>query len=83
MFEATCLVLKNTISEGATYAEGADRYDGITSFGFIFILHFMINIMEITYHLCQALQCKSQDIVNSMHFIFTTNTLIQKLGEDE
>lgn len=38
--------------------------------------------MEITYHLCQALQCKSQDIVNAMHFIFTTKTLIQKLGED-
>ena len=57
-------------------------YDGITSFGFVFILHFMINIMEITYHLFQALQCKSQDIVNAMHFIFTTKTLIQKLGED-
>ena len=85
MFEATCSVLRNIISDEATYAQRGDAdaaYDGITSFEFVFILHFMIDIMEITYDLCQALQCQSQDIVNVMHLVFTTKRLIQKLRED-
>ncbi|KAG4154561.1 hypothetical protein ERO13_D03G074501v2, partial [Gossypium hirsutum] len=40
-------------------------YNAITSFEFVFIFHLMIDIMEITHDLCQALQHKSQDIVNS------------------
>ena len=55
MFETTCLVLKNIIFKGATYIQQGDAdatYDGITSFEFVFILHFMIDIMEITYDLC-------------------------------
>ena len=59
MFEATCSVLRNIISDGATYAQQRDAdaaYDGITSFEFVFILHLMIDIMEITHDLCQA--CK-------------------------
>ena len=62
MFEATCSVLRNIISDGATYAQRGDAdaaYDGITSFEFVFILHLMIDIMEITYDLCQALQRQS------------------------
>ena len=62
MFEATCSVLKNIIADGATYAQWAETdaaYDGITSFEFVFVLHLMIDIMEFTYDLCQALQCKS------------------------
>ncbi|KAB2037331.1 hypothetical protein ES319_D03G067500v1 [Gossypium barbadense] len=42
-------------------------YNAITSFEFVFIFHLMIDIMEITHDLCQALQHKSQDIVNVMH----------------
>ena len=79
MFEATCSVLRNIISDGATYAQRGDAdaaYDGITSFEFVFILHLMIDIMEITYDLCQALQCQSQDIVNVMHLVSTTKILI-------
>ncbi|CAH9074661.1 unnamed protein product [Cuscuta epithymum] len=85
MYVATCSVLKNIISDGTTYAQRADAdavYDGITSFEFILILHIMIDILEISYDLCQALQCKSQDIVNAMHLVSTTKTLIQKLRED-
>ena len=55
MFEATCSVLRNIVSDGATYAQRGDvdaAYDGITSFEFVFILHLMIDIMEITYDLC-------------------------------
>jgi len=32
--------------------------------------------------LCQALQQKSQDILNAMHLVTTTKTLIQKLRDD-
>ena len=58
-------------------------YDEITSFEFVFILHLIIDIMKITYDLCQALQCKSQDIANVVHLASTTKTLIKKLREDE
>ena len=38
--------------------------------------------MGITDVLCQALQQKSQDILNAMHLVTTTKTLIQKLRDD-
>ncbi|GAV67696.1 Dimer_Tnp_hAT domain-containing protein [Cephalotus follicularis] len=38
--------------------------------------------MEITDILCQALQQKSQDIVNAMHLVASTKTLIQNLREN-
>ena len=56
-------------------------YDVITSFEFVFILHLMRKIMEITDNLCQALQCKSQDILNAMHLVSTIKELIQKMRE--
>ncbi|KAH9722523.1 DUF4371 domain-containing protein [Citrus sinensis] len=39
-------------------------------------------ILGITYILCQALQQKSQDILNAMHHLSTTRALVQKLRED-
>jgi hypothetical protein len=42
----------------------------------------MKNVMGITDVLCQALQQKSQDILNAMHLVTTTKTLIQKLRDD-
>ncbi|KAF2294070.1 hypothetical protein GH714_007261 [Hevea brasiliensis] len=69
MFEATYLVLKIIITEGATYSQRGDvdyAYNVITSFEFVFILHLMKEILEITDDLCQALQRKSQDILNAM-----------------
>jgi len=38
--------------------------------------------MGITDALCQALQQKSQDILNAMHLVTTTKILIQKLRDD-
>ncbi|KAA3466773.1 zinc finger MYM-type protein 1-like [Gossypium australe] len=61
---------KNIIFDATTYAQRGDSdaaYDAVTSFEFVFILHIMIDIMEITHDPCQALQCKSQYIVNVMH----------------
>ena len=53
----------------------------MTSFEFVFILHLMKEIMEITKLLCQALQCQSQDILNAMHIVSSTKALIQKLRD--
>ena len=81
LFSTTCLVLSNIINDGATSKQRTKAdgvYDAIISFEFVFILHLMRKIMEITDDLCQALQRKSQDIVNAMHLVSTTKTLIQK-----
>ena len=66
MFDATCSVLKNIFDDGNTYLQCGDvdsAYDAITSFEFVFILHLMKEIMEITEDLFQAFQCKFQDIL--------------------
>jgi glycine cleavage system regulatory protein len=42
----------------------------------------MKNVMGITDVLCQALQQKSQDILNAKHLVTSTKTLIQKLRDD-
>ncbi|KAF2308040.1 hypothetical protein GH714_034673 [Hevea brasiliensis] len=84
MFEVTCSVLKTIIVETATYNQRGDAdyaYNVITSFEFVFILHLMKEILEITDDLCQALQYKSQDILNAMSLVSTTKMLIQKMRE--
>ena len=42
----------------------------------------MKNVLGITDVLCQALQQKSQDILNAIHLVVTKKTLIQKLRDD-
>jgi len=46
------------------------------SFDFVFILHLMQELMEITDLLCRKLQQKSQDIINAMDDVATTKRLI-------
>ncbi|XP_020411638.1 uncharacterized protein LOC18793132 [Prunus persica] len=57
-------------------------YEAMTSYEFIFILHLMKELMEITNDLCQALQCQSQDIINAMNLVSSTKALIQELRDD-
>ncbi|KAL4652820.1 hypothetical protein ACB092_01G259300 [Castanea dentata] len=81
MFTSTVEVLLNII--GVEHrAEAESAYDGLTSFEFVFILHLEKETMEITNKLCQALQSKSQDILNSMHLVSSTKALIQKFRDD-
>ncbi|KAK9705087.1 hypothetical protein RND81_07G033000 [Saponaria officinalis] len=54
----------------------------MTSFEFVLVLHIMIQILGITNDLCQALQRKSQDILNDMHLVSNTKILIQNLRDD-
>ena len=85
MFSATCEVLLNIIEDGTTAAQRGDTdaaYEVLTSFEFVFILHLMRNILEISNALCQALQLQSQDILNAMHLASSTKLLIQKLRDD-
>jgi glycine cleavage system regulatory protein len=85
MYGATCLVLENITLDGYTYSQCGDvvfSFKLLMSFDFAFILHIMKNVMGITDVLCQALQQRSQDILNAMHLVTTTKTLIQKLRDD-
>ena len=85
MYGATCLVLGNIALDEFTYSQRGDTtfsFKLLMSFDFAFILHIMKNVMRITDVLCQALQQKSQDILNAMHLLTTIKTLIQKLRDD-
>ena len=50
---------------------------------FVFILHLMKDIMEITEVLSQVLKQKSQDILNAMDLVSSTEKLIAKMREVE
>ena len=85
MFTLIVEILQNIIDnaiDGEHRAEAESAYDGLTSFEFVFILHFKKETMEITDKLCQALQSQSQDILNAMHLVSSTKTLIQKCRDD-
>ncbi|KAK9705452.1 hypothetical protein RND81_07G058300 [Saponaria officinalis] len=84
MYNASCSVLQTVIKEGkgAQRGEADKAYYDMTSFEFVLVLHIMIQILGITNDLCQALQRKSQDILNAMHLVSNTKILIQKLRDD-
>ncbi|GMI80090.1 hypothetical protein like AT1G19260 [Hibiscus trionum] len=84
MFDATCSVLENIISDGnLTQRSEADSvYDVMTSFEFVFILHLMIDLLSITNDLSQALQRKSQDILNALCLVSSAKKLIQRFREE-
>ncbi|KAL4290170.1 hypothetical protein GQ457_14G001000 [Hibiscus cannabinus] len=85
MFSATCEVLLNIIDDGATSTQRAvadATYEALTSFEFVFILHLMKKVLEISDMLCQTLQQKSQDILNAMHLVSSTKSLLQKLRDE-
>jgi hypothetical protein len=85
IYGATCLVLENIALDGSTYSQYGDAafsFKLLMSFDFAFILHIMKDVMRIADVLCQALQQKSQDTLNDMHLVTTTQILIQKLRDD-
>ncbi|XP_026421103.1 uncharacterized protein LOC113317189 isoform X1 [Papaver somniferum] len=84
MYNPACIVLQNVMKDGKTIkirgiAKGA--YLAIRSFEFVFILHLVKSVMEITEVLCQALQQKTQDIVNAMNLVKSTKVLLQELRD--
>ncbi|XP_026378155.1 zinc finger MYM-type protein 1-like [Papaver somniferum] len=84
MYNPACIVLQNVMKNGNTskirgMAEGA--YLAIRSFEFVFILHLVGSVMAATEVLCQALQKKTQDIVNAMNLVKSTKVLLQELRD--
>lgn len=85
MFRATCNVLGKIVDEGNTPSQRGEAFsslEAMNSFEFVFVLHLMKEIMEITDSLCQALQRKSQDILNAMHLVSSTKDLLQNLRDN-
>ncbi|XP_061370244.1 uncharacterized protein LOC133312961 [Gastrolobium bilobum] len=84
-YNESCSVLEIIRSEGTNYSqrgEATAAYKMITSFEFIFNLFLMKEIMSITEILCQALQQKSQDVLNAIQLVSSTKELIQELRDD-
>ncbi|XP_061345948.1 uncharacterized protein LOC133291663 [Gastrolobium bilobum] len=84
-YNESCSVLEKICTEGSNYSQRGDAtaaYKMITSFEFIFNLLLMKEIMSITEILCQALQQKSQDILNVVQLVSSTKELIQELRDD-
>ncbi|KAH1073882.1 hypothetical protein J1N35_026210 [Gossypium stocksii] len=84
-YNATSTVLENLKNTASNYSQRGDAhnaYNRLRSFEFIFILHIMKEVLGITDNLCQALQRRSQDILNAMSLVLTTKDLIQKLRDD-
>ncbi|XP_052620868.1 uncharacterized protein LOC111892149 [Lactuca sativa] len=76
MFDCTRVVLQGIIDDvSATYSQRGDAdaaYCYLKSFEFVFILHLMKEVMGKTDILSQALQKKSQDILNAMELVSAT-----------
>ncbi|XP_076886940.1 uncharacterized protein LOC143536955 [Bidens hawaiensis] len=76
MFHSTRVVLKgiiNDTSASSSHRSDADAvYSHTKSFEFVFILHLVKEVMGITDILSQALQKKSQDILNAMELVSAT-----------
>ncbi|KAG8383738.1 hypothetical protein BUALT_Bualt04G0045100 [Buddleja alternifolia] len=84
LFDSILLTLSEIINDKTgsspkAIANGA--YDLMMSFEFVFILHFAIELLEMTDDLCGILQYKSQDILNAMDAVTNTKELIQKCRE--
>ena len=86
MFKAVSSVLQNLASDsttGANHADGDTSFKYLTSFEFMFVLCMMREMLEITEQLGQALQKKSQDIVNAIRLVQTTKVLFEKMRSDD
>ncbi|KAL6565767.1 hypothetical protein OROHE_004822 [Orobanche hederae] len=69
--------------KAATSRAVADKaYDMMMSFEFVFVLHFLVELLGRANDLCRMLQCISQDIVNSMDVVSNMKQIIQNFREN-
>ncbi|KAL9671594.1 hypothetical protein QQ045_009164 [Rhodiola kirilowii] len=72
--------------DGNTHSQrgkASSVYETMTSlFYFVFIMHLIREVLDITSCLCNALQFQSQDILNAMSLVSTSKSLLQKLRDD-
>jgi hypothetical protein len=85
MFNAVSTVLQKIALDGpaSVRADGNTSFIYLTSFEFIFGLCLMEEILEIIEALGQALQKKSQDIVNAMHLVFSTKVRLDQMRSND
>ncbi|KAL5754155.1 hypothetical protein ACOSP7_022375 [Xanthoceras sorbifolium] len=84
MFDSTSTLLGNLIDNGQNNnirGEAKGVYKDLRSFEFVFILLLMHKILGISDILCQALQLKSQEILNAMSLVSSTKMLLLELRE--
>ncbi|KAI3447002.1 hypothetical protein Pfo_003667 [Paulownia fortunei] len=85
VFDHILLILSAIINDKnslSTKASVDGTYDVMTSFEFVFILHFMVELLKMTDDLCRILQCKSQDILNAIDVVANTKELVQKFRKN-
>ncbi|XP_022030771.1 uncharacterized protein LOC110931695 [Helianthus annuus] len=87
MFDATRVVLAGIIDDVAhtTFAQRGDAegaWRNMQSFEFVFILHLIEKVMGKTEILSQALQRKSQDILNAMELVSATKITLNNYRND-
>jgi hypothetical protein len=86
MFNPVRLVLQNIAADssaGANRADGDTAFSYLTSFEFVFILLMMREIIEIIQQLGQAVQMKTQDIVNAICLVQSTKIFLQEMRSDD
>ncbi|XP_057444729.1 uncharacterized protein LOC130736973 [Lotus japonicus] len=81
--DAQALHIQNQISNNEIETKKRRKSNWYIAKSWRYSMEFSLSqIMEITNLLCKALQQQSQDIVNAMHLVSTTKSLLQKLRED-
>ncbi|KAK2652129.1 hypothetical protein Ddye_011985 [Dipteronia dyeriana] len=86
MFGSTSTLLENLIDKWLNNnirGEAKGAYKDLRTFEFVFILLLLHKVLGISDIFCQALQLKSQYILNAMNLMSTTKMLLQKLKENE
>ena len=86
MFGAVFSVIQDKAADrsiGSLRADADNSFVYWNSFEFIFNLCLMKEIFDITEVLGQALQKKSQDIVNAVHLVSSTKECLQQLRSDD
>ncbi|XP_071741139.1 uncharacterized protein [Rutidosis leptorrhynchoides] len=85
LYGPVIVVLHDIAINGSTSSQKSDASFDLThllSFDFVFVMRLMKKIMKKTDKLCQALQRKSQDIVNALSLVSTIKSLIQNLRDE-
>ncbi|KAK9057158.1 hypothetical protein SSX86_024525 [Deinandra increscens subsp. villosa] len=86
MYDASVIVLKRIQDDSSSrYNQRGDAYaayGNLKSFEFVFILHLMKEIMGKTDALSQALQKKSQDILNAMDQVSVAKVSLDTMRND-
>ncbi|KAI3448770.1 hypothetical protein Pfo_005435 [Paulownia fortunei] len=72
----------NEKSSLSTKASVEVAYNIMTSFEYVFVLHFMVELLKMIDNLCKILQYKSQDILNTMDAVAKTKKLVQKFRDN-